>query len=488
MEEKSTDSILKNKEQGFLEYVREDPPYRPVKERIRDFKAVELPLSEYSVRCQAARCMDCGVPFCHAAQSGCPLSNVMPEFNELVCEGRWREALNVLKSTNPFPEFTGRICPAPCESACVLGINDDPVLICKIELAIIEKGWKCGYLWPEPPEVREKAKVAILGSGPAGLACAEILNRAGFRVTVYETDLSPGGILRYGIPDFKLEKWVIDRRLALMEKEGVVFECGVKGGEDLSERYLKSRFDAIVISGGARTPRDLDVAGRELEGIHMAMDFLTQQNKRVAGEPVESPEINAEGKNVVVIGGGDTGSDCIGTARRQGAASVTQLEILPKPPDARSPETPWPLWPLKLRTSSSHEEGVHRRWSVSTTSFEGDGKGNVRCLRGAEVEWGKSKSQGPARPRKKEGSEFTLRADLVLLAMGFTGPGCSSLIDQLNLARDEHGFISRDSDCMSAEPGIFVAGDISRGASLVVHAIADGMRCGEKVADYLRSR
>ncbi len=476
---------MKDKERGFMEYDRQDAPYRPVIERLKDYDAVELPLGEFEIRRQAARCMDCGVPFCHASQAGCPLNNIPPEFNSLVYEGKWHEALEILHSTNCYPEFTGRVCPAPCESACVLGINDDPVNICKIELAIIEEGWGRGYVKPRVPEKRRGEKIAVLGSGPAGLACADILNQAGFSVTVYETDVQPGGILRYGIPDFKLEKWVIDRRLRLMEEEGVVFECGVKGGEDVSQRYLAGRFDAIVIAGGARTPRDLDVPGRELNNIHFAMDFLTQQNKRIAGEPIAGDDISAENKRVVVIGGGDTGSDCVGTANRQGAVSVTQFEILPKPPAERSPDTPWPLWPKKLRTSSSHKEGVERRWSIITKKFTGDKEGNVKGLHCAEVEWVQDEdSVGKACPREIEGAEFTINADLILLAMGFVGPAETKLVEGLELDRDQRGFLKRDENWMTSKEGVFVSGDMWRGASLVVHAIADGMRCAEKVAKY----
>ncbi len=478
---------LKDKERGFLHYRRRDLPHRPVEERLKDFRAVELPPEPDNVRCQAARCMDCGVPFCHSAAGGCPLSNVMPEFNDFVYSGKWREALDILLSTNRFPEFTGRICPAPCESACVLGINDDPVTIRQIELAIIEQGWENGWITPEPPQRRREKKIAVLGSGPAGLACADMLNRAGFGVAVFETDRRPGGILRYGIPDFKLEKWVIDRRIELMRAEGIVFECDVEAGEDISQRYLSTRFNAIVIAGGAREPRDLTVPGRELKGIHQAMDFLTQQNRRIAGEPIAAQPLSAEGLHVVVIGGGDTGSDCIGTANRQGALSVTQLEILPEPPPLRAADTPWPLWPRKLRTSSSHEEGATRRWSVSTEAFSGDNAGHVSGLDCVEVEWIRGPG-GRLKPEVKENSRFHIEAGLVLLAMGFTGPGGGTLIEQFDIERDERGFILRDSNWMTSSPGIFVCGDMTRGASLVVHAIADGMRCAENVEAFLEGK
>lgn len=475
------------KEGGFLEYGREDPGYRPKEERLNDFDAVELRPTERQIAVQAARCMDCGIPFCHAC--GCPVLNVIPEFNDMVYRGRWKEALDILLSTNPFPEFTGRICPAPCETSCVLGINDDPVTIRQIELSIIEAAFERNLMQPRPPPVRHDGTVAILGSGPAGLAAAEILNKAGYQVTVFEHEAKAGGILRYGIPDFKLEKRVVDRRVKLMEEEGVKFETGVKGGVDVSPRYLSSRFDAVLLTGGAREPRDLNVPGRELRGIHFAMDFLIQQNKRLSGERLDPdvPDILAEGKTVVVIGGGDTGADCLGTSLRQGARHVYQFEILPEPPPERSPSTPWPKWPLMRRDSSSHKEGGDRRWSVTTEAFLGDAEGCVRTLRCAEMEWVAAEEGARPAPRKVAGSEFTVEADLVLLAMGFVGPGWNVFVDQLGVATDDRGFIQRDGNGWTSDPGIFVAGDMTRGASLVVHAIADGINTARQMIRYLES-
>jgi len=369
------------KERGFLEFKRKDPGYRPAAERLKDYKAVERKLTDDDIFRQATRCMNCGVPFCHGC--GCPLLNVIPEFNDHVYNKRWKEALDILLSTNPFPEFTGRICPAPCEGSCVLGINDDPVAIRQIELAIIEKGFQRGYVVPEPPETRRSERIAIIGSGPAGLAAAFVLNRAGFNVVVYENNKYPGGLLRYGIPEFKLEKWVVERRVRLMQEEGVVFETGVKVGEDISLRYIRDRFDGILLTGGSQEPRDLKVPGRELDGVHFAMDFLVQQNKRLNGEAIDpADEITAEGKSVVVIGGGDTGSDCLGTSMRQGARQIYQFEIMPKPPETRSENTPWPEWPVMLRESSSHKEGGERRWCINTNEFAGrDGKlKSMRCV------------------------------------------------------------------------------------------------------------
>lgn len=468
---------------GFMEYARKEPGYRPVDERVRDYEPVELRLSDEEVATQAARCMDCGIPFCHGC--GCPLGNLIPEWNDLVYRGRWEEALDLLLSTDNFPEFTGRICPAPCEGSCVLGINKDPVAIRQVELSIIEKGFEQGYVRPRPPKTRYEQRVAVIGSGPAGLAVADCLNRAGFWVVVYDDAAKPGGILRYGIPEFKLPKAVVDRRVRLMEEEGVVFECRTRVGDDVSYRYLQSRFDAICFSAGARAPRDLKVPGRDLKGIRFAMEFLTQQNMRLGGEPVDpSWEIAAAGKRVLVIGGGDTGADCVGTSIRQGARSVTQIEILPQPPDTRSPATPWPLWPHMLRVSSSHKEGCERRWSVATKEFIGN-DGQVTGVRTVDVDW--TVPQGGGRPvmTEKAGTELTLSADLVLLAMGFTGPDRNPIVEDLGIRREPSGNIWRDSRNMTSIPGIFVAGDMTHGASLVVRAIADGRRAAEGVAAYL---
>ncbi len=449
---------------------------------------MDLPLTETEIQNQAARCMECGTPFCHAAASGCPLGNVIPEINTQAYRGHWKEALDLLLHTNCFPEFTGRVCPALCEGACVLGLIRPAVNICKIELAVIEQGFQRGYLKAQPPRVRRKERVAVVGSGPAGLAVAHLLNRAGFCVTVYEKDAKPGGLLRYGIPDFKLEKWVIDQRIDLMAQEGVLFECSVDVGDDISYRFLRDRFDAVVLAAGAGVPRDLVVPGRELDGIHFAMDFLVQQNKLVGGESVDPEErLTAAGKNVVVIGGGDTGSDCIGTSWRQGARSVIQLEILPEPPATRAEDTPWPQWPLMRRDSSSHKEGGVRRWGVNTTAFTGE-QGHVKQVHCVEVEWAVDGSTGQFCPREIPGTESTLDADLVLVAMGFVGPGHTELVKQLGIAKDKRGFIGRDGDHMTDVEGIFVAGDMQRGASLVVHAISDGLQTARKVMQYLNEK
>jgi glutamate synthase (NADPH/NADH) small chain len=474
------------KERGFLEFARHDPEYRPADERIRDFRAVEVPVPDEAIVEQANRCMDCGTPFCHGC--GCPLSNVIPEFNDAVYRRRWGAAVDVLQSTNPFPEFTGRICPAPCEGSCVLGINSDPVTIRQIELAASEHGFEMGLIKPMPPCVRMEKSVAVVGSGPAGLAVADSLNRAGFNVTVFENMPKPGGILRYGIPDFKLEKWVVDRRARLMEAEGVKFECGVEVGRDVSHRFLRDRFDSVVLTGGAREPRDIKAPGRELAGIHFAMPFLVQQNLRNDGvSPAAAGAIHAGGLNVVVIGGGDTGADCVGTSIRQGAKSVRQFEILPRPPDKRAPETPWPAWPHMLRTSSSHKEGCERRWCVTTLAFKGEG-GRLRRLSCAEVAWKTPQGGGAPVPVNVAGSEFEVDAELVLLAMGFVGPGPNRLVDELGLKKDGRGFVARNADGMTSERGVFVAGDMTQGASLVVRAIADGLRVGRAVAGFLRGR
>ena len=468
---------------GFMEYERRDPGYRPVAERVKDFKAVEARLGEGELKEQAARCMDCGTPFCHGC--GCPLENVIPEFNEHVYQGRWKEALDILLSKDNFPEFTGRICPALCEGACVLGINKDPVTIRQIELEIIERAFAQGYMAPKRPSKRLDARVAVIGSGPAGLTVADTLNKAGYGVVVYDAAEKPGGILRYGIPEFKLEKWVIDRRIQLMEAEGVDFENRVRVGEDISYHYLKHRFDAICLSGGAREPRDLKAPGRDLKGIHFAMDFLIQQNRRLGGERVDpASEILAGGKKVLVIGGGDTGADCVGTSIRQGAKQVVQIEILPEPPATRSPSTPWPAWPLLLRVSSSHKEGCQRRWSVATREFVGEA-GSVKAVKAIEVEWVTPPGGGRPAMKEKPGTEFTIEADLVLLAMGFSGPGRNKLVEDLAIRTEPSGVIWRDANNMTSVPGIFVAGDMSHGASLVVRAMKDGRQAAAGIAGYL---
>jgi glutamate synthase (NADPH/NADH) small chain len=464
---------------GFLEYSRETPQRRPVEERIRDFFEIELPFPEPKVRTQAARCMDCGVPFCH---TGCPLENLIPDWNDAVWNGRFEEAARLLHSTNNFPEITGRVCPAPCEASCVLGINQPAVTIKQVEKFIAERAWREGWVRPLPPAERTGKRVAVVGSGPAGLAAAQQLNRAGHWVTVFEKADRIGGLLRYGIPDFKLEKHILDRRLAQLSAEGVVFRTNACVGGNVPVEDLRREFDAIVLAGGAEQPRDLNVPGRHLRGVHFAMEFLSQQNRRVAGDWIDpAQEILATGKHVVIIGGGDTGADCLGTCHRQKAASVHQLEIMPEPPRERSPETPWPLWPRQLRVESSHEEGGVRLWSVKTIELLGDERGHVRALRAVRV--GPPPSFTPI-----PDSEFTLEADLVLLAMGFTGPVRSGLIEQLGLELDERGNVRTDGNYMTSVPGVFAAGDMRRGQSLVVWAIREGRQAARAVDRWLRSR
>jgi glutamate synthase (NADPH) small chain len=461
---------------------RREPGYRDPKERLGDFEEVELILSEDESKKQAARCLTCGTPFCHGY--ACPLGNIVPEIHELVVEERWEEALEILLSTHPFPEFTARICPALCEGSCVCGINEEPVAIRQIEKLLIEKGFAEGWIKPRPPRRRRGESVAVIGSGPAGLAAADRLNRMGFHVTVYEKDLHPGGILRYGIPNFKLDKRIVDRRIDLMKEEGIVFECGIVVGRDISYNYLKRHFAAILMTGGSRQPRDLDIPGRELSGIYPAMAYLSAQNKRIIGEPLFVEEdITARDKNVVIIGGGDTGSDCLGTALRQCAASVYQIEIMPRAPEIRPPENPWPLWPRVDRVSSSHREGGIRRWCVSTKSFEGNDKGTVKRLHCLEVEW--VKKDGRFIPLEKVNSDFALDADLVLLALGFIGPGKDPLAEALRLERDARSNIAVDGYHMTSTTGIFSAGDMASGQSLVVRAAADGVQAADDINDYL---
>jgi len=469
---------------GFIEIKRKDAPYRSRDERLRDYKAVEHQLSYSDLNKQAARCMDCGTPFCHAY--GCPISNLVPEFNDFAFRGNWQQALEILVSANNFPEFTGRVCPAPCEAACVSALNSDPVTIRQIELAIIEKGFESGLISSEPPSIRLDKKVAVIGSGPAGLTIADSLNRAGYRVTVFENANYPGGILTYGIPDFKLEKWVVERRIKLMAAQGITFETGVKIGDDISCHYLKKRFDAICLACGARKPRDLPVPGRDLNGIYFAMDYLSQQNKRNRDEYVgPSDEIIARDKKVVVIGGGDTGSDCLGTALRQGAIRVSQLEIVPKPPVKRSDNTPWPMWPVLLRQTHAHKEGGELFWSIMTKEFLGE-KGVVKKIRCAEVEWVVSDVNRPPVPIEKASTEFEIEADLVILAMGFLGPEESNLVAELSVELDGRGNVKADDHGMTNLDGIFVAGDMAMGQSLVVRAIADGRKTALGIKTYLR--
>jgi len=460
---------------GFKEFSRETPTRRPVPERVKDYFEVYVPYPDEKVRTQGARCMDCGIPFCH---TGCPVNNIIPDWNDLVYRNEWKEAIRVLHSTNNFPEFTGRICPAPCEAACVLGINEPPVTIKLIEKTIVDHAWKEGWIKPEPPKTRTGKRVAVVGSGPAGLAAAQQLNRAGHHVELFEKADRIGGLLRYGIPDFKMEKQVLDRRLEQMASEGVTFRTSAHVGENIPAADLREQFDAVLLCGGAEHPRDLNVPGRELKGIHFAMDFLPQQNKKVAGDSVPD-QILATGKRVVIIGGGDTGADCLGTCHRQGAKSVLQFEIMPMPPAERSPSTPWPLWPLQLRTESAHEEGGTRDWAANTARFTGDAAGNVKQLHAVRV--------GP--PPKFEavpGSEFTIDADLVLLAMGFTGPVKKGMLEQFGVHLDARGNVATNGAYMSSVPGIFAAGDMRRGQSLVVWAISEGRSAAKAVDDYLR--
>lgn len=463
---------------GFLEIPRELPARRSVPERVRDYCEVEGAVDAGLTQKQAARCMDCGIPFCN---QGCPLGNIIPEFNDAVYQGNWKQAYDILIATNNFPEFTGRICPAPCEAACVLGINKPAVAIEYIEKSIIEKAFDNGWVQPRTPLHRSGKRVVVVGSGPAGLAAAAELNYAGHEVTVLERADEIGGLLRYGIPDFKLDKQVLDRRLDLMTKEGVMFKTQVQVGTTITARQLQEEYDAVVLCTGSTVPRDLPIPGRELNGVHFAMEFLTQQNRRVSGQPIAGNEIMAAGKHVVVIGGGDTGSDCVGTANRHGARSVTQLEILPKPPGNRTLTTPWPNWPLILRTSTSHEEGCERQWSLVTKAFTGNDHGEVTGLRVVDVEW----PAGETAFREVAGSERVLPCDLALLAMGFLSPQ-AALLEQFGVERDERGN-ARAKNFQTCVPGVFAAGDARRGQSLVVWAIREGRDVAKAVVGYFES-
>ncbi|MBV8189236.1 MAG: glutamate synthase subunit beta [Alphaproteobacteria bacterium] len=470
---------------GFLEIERKERPYEKVEARLKHWHEFIQPLAAEEMSRQGARCMDCGIPFCH---NGCPVNNLIPDWNELVRRGRWRDALDVLHSTNNFPEFTGRICPAPCEAACTLNIDDNPVTIKSIECAIVDRGWEEGWIVPQPAAHRTGKRAAVVGSGPAGLACAQQLARAGHSVTLFEKADRIGGLLRYGIPDFKMEKRLIDRRMRQMEPEGVEFRTGVEVGATLSVKSLLEGYDAVALTGGAEWPRDLEVPGRELSGIHFAMDFLAQQNKRVAGddEARAAPRgtISAKGKHVVVIGGGDTGSDCVGTSNRQGAASVTQLEVMPQPPDKENKALTWPDWPLKMRTSSSHEEGVGRDFAVLTKRALGD-DGKLRALECVHVTWGKA-ADGRMAMTEVEGSRFELAADLVLLAMGFLGPRRPGLLEQADVALDPRGnVLANVMDYTTSVPRVFAAGDMRRGQSLVVWAIREGRQCARAIDESL---
>src|SRR5712692_7686522 len=461
---------------GFMEYTRELPQRRPVAERIEDWFEIYKAFPEENIRQQGARCMDCGVPFCH---NGCPVNNIIPDWNDLIFRGRWKEAIRVLHSTNNFPEFTGRICPAPCEAACVLGINEPPVTIKQIEKTVVDRAFEEGWILPEPPPFRTGKRVAVIGSGPAGMAASQQLARAGHDVSLFEKNDRIGGLLRYGIPNFKMEKHLIDRRMRQMEAEGVRFVTNAHVGQNVAVDDLRGQFDALLLTGGAEWSRDLKVPGRELKGIHFAMDFLPQQNRRCEGDAVpDEGAILATGIRVVIIGGGDTGADCLGTSHRQKAASVHQFELMPEPPRERAPQTPWPLWPMQLRTESSHEEGGQREWAIATTRFVGDEHGNVKQLHAVRV--------GP--PPKFEpipGTELTLDVDLVLLAMGFLGPVRNGMLDQLGVKLDARGNVAVGEDWMSSVPGVFAAGDMRRGQSLVVWAISEGRKAARAVDQYL---
>jgi glutamate synthase (NADPH/NADH) small chain len=470
---------------GFLEIERKDRAYEDRQARLKTWREFVQPLPIPELEKQAARCMSCGIPFCH---TGCPVNNLIPDWNDLVYRDQWRVALETLHSTNNFPEFTGRVCPAPCEASCTLNIDDNPVTIKTIECQIVDRGWAEGWIVPEPPISTTGQRIAVVGSGPAGMACAQQLARAGHAVTVFEKSDRIGGLLRYGIPDFKMEKPLIDRRIAQMEAEGVVFRPSVHVGANLSVDELLAEFDAVVLSGGAEWPRDLELPPHELSGIHFAMEFLTQQNRRVAGDPeaIAAPHgaISTKGKHVVVIGGGDTGSDCIGTSNRQGAASVTQLEIMPEPPARENKALTWPNWPLKLRTSSSQEEGCERDFAVATRRAIGS-NGQIDALECARLEW-TAGPDGRMTMTEVVGAGFTLKADLVLLAMGFLGPHHDGLLEQAEVALDSRGNVAANTDdYKTSVPRIFAAGDMRRGQSLVVWAIREGRQCARAVDEFL---
>ena len=468
---------------GFLEFTRELPEKRPVQERINDYREFVNRFSDEKLNQQSARCMDCGVPFCH---NGCPLGNFIPDFNDAVYKQNWQEAYNILSATNNFPEFTGRICPAPCESACVLGINQPAITIEEIEKHIIEIAFEKGFVKPHKPAYRTGKKIAVVGSGPAGLAAAAQLNYAGHLVTVFERDDAPGGLLRYGIPDFKLEKWVVDRRIALMEEEGVVFKCNANVGVDVNMHDLLREYHAIVLAGGSTVPRDLKIPGRELKGVYFAMDFLKQQNKRVSNRPFTEEDILAAGKNVVVIGGGDTGSDCIGTSNRHQAKSITQFELLPKPPENRNPLMPWPTYPMLLKVTSSHEEGADRHWAIATKEFVGDGNGRLKALKVVDLEWKYNEEGRAVQFVEVAGTEREIPCELALLAMGFVHPQHEGMIEELGVDLDERGNVkASEKNYQTNISKIFTAGDMRRGQSLVVWAISEGRECARKADEYL---
>ncbi|MFC3879899.1 glutamate synthase subunit beta [Algoriphagus namhaensis] len=464
--------------EGFLQFKRETPITRDPRERVGDYKEIYEPMSPEGLNHQAARCMDCGVPFCH---SGCPLGNVIPEFNDAVYEQDWKSAIEILRSTNNFPEFTGRICPAPCEASCVLGINKDPVAIELIEKSIAEKAYELDLIKAKIPTKRTGKRVAVIGSGPAGLAAADQLNQAGHEVTVFEKDSKPGGLLRYGIPDFKLEKWVIDRRLELMVEEGVIFSCDTDVGFNIKAENILSNFHAVVLATGAAQPRALNIPGHDLKGVHFAMDFLGKQNQVISGEIASNP-ISAKDKHVIVIGGGDTGSDCIGTSNRHGAASITQLELLPKPPQQRKTTNPWPEWPMTLKTSSSHEEGAERMFSILTKEFVGNEAGEVTGLKLTDIEW--VSKDGKMIFEEIEGTERVIPCDLAFLAIGYTGPAENGLLEAFGVKILENK-LPKSKNYKSSAEGVFLAGDMRRGQSLVVWAISEGREAAVHVDEYL---
>lgn len=469
---------------GFMEFNRELPEKRPVEERVKDHKELYKELPEDKLKTQAARCMDCGVPFCH---SGCPLGNVIPFWNDMVYQGRWKEACEILHSTNNFPEFTSRVCPSPCEASCVLNLGSQPVTIRQIEYTIVERGFKEGWIVPEPPAKRTGRKIAVIGSGPTGMAAAQQLNRAGHTVTLFERDNRMGGILTYGIPDFKLEKWVVQRRLDQMAAEGVILRAGVNAGVDITVDQIRREFDAVCLTGGSTQPRDLPVPGRELKGVHFAMELLVQQNRLNFGDQISPDDIiTAKGKKVTILGGGDTGADCVGTAMRQGAASIHQYEIMPKAPEQRMPDNPWPQWPNTYRSSTSHEEGGIRDYCIMTKSFSGkDGK--LEKINAIRVEW-ITGADGRMQMREVPGSEFEQDADLALLAMGFVHPEHNALVKGLGVELDNRGNIKVDANNMTSVTGVFAAGDMARGQSLVVKAIADGRAAAAGIDRWATSK
>ena len=473
---------MSNKKKVFVNLPRETYTPRPVKERVQDYREIYLAPGDVHLSRQSDRCMDCGIPFCQYC--GCPVTNVIPEFNDAVSEGRWQEACELLHSMCNFPEFTGRLCPAPCEAACTLSVNFEPVTIREIEWAIVERGFAEGYIRPRPPATRTDKRVAVIGSGPAGLVVAQNVNRAGHRVTVFEADDRIGGFLRYGVPDFKMEKHVIDRRVDLLKAEGIAFETGVLVGEDVSARYLQSKYDAVCLCNGSRHPRDLTIPGRDLKGIHFAMEYLEQSNRRQAGDVI-APEsaIDARDKVVLVLGGGDTGSDCVGTANRQGAAAVHQFELLPCPPEGRNADMPWPTFPRLLRSSSSHKEGCQRRWSINTQAFDGV-DGRLTAVTGCEVDWSQD-DQGRWSMKDRPGTAFTMPVDLVFLALGFVHPVHGALLGDLGVELDKRGNVAIDAAGMTSVPGVFASGDVTRGATLIVTAMSVAKTVAAQINQYL---